>query len=80
MRTLHSYAREVDIHLTYSRKEILVSVEDDGVGFTPAEHSYGIGLKSIQERADLINGSMEIISKSGEGTKLIVRAPINSLT
>jgi len=76
----HSFAKEVDIHLTYSRREILVSIEDNGIGFTPAEQSYGIGLKSIQERADLIDGSMDVISKSGSGTKLIIRAPINSLT
>lgn len=76
----HSFAKEVDIHLTYSRKEILVSIEDNGIGFTPAEQSYGIGLKSIQERADLIDGSMEVISKPNAGTKLIIRAPINSLT
>ncbi len=74
----HSFAKRVEIHLTYSRKEILLSVADDGIGFQPADHSYGIGLKSIQERTDLINGTMEIISSPKQGTKLIIRAPINS--
>ncbi len=75
----HSFAKGVEIHITYSRTDIDVSVEDDGIGFLPAEHSYGIGLKSIQERIDLINGSMHIISQPGAGTQLIVQAPINSL-
>ena len=76
----HSFAKEVEIQLNYSREEIQVSIADDGIGFQPTEHSYGIGLKSIQERCDLINGRMRIVSQPGEGTKLIVRAPINSLT
>jgi len=76
----HSFANRIDIHLTYSPGEILVSIEDDGIGFTPAEQSHGIGLNSIQERADLIDGSLEIISQPGAGTKLIIRTPINSLT
>ena len=75
----HSYANEVEILITYSRTEIKVSIEDDGIGFQPAEHSYGIGLKSIQERIDLINGSMQIISQPGAGTHLLIQAPINSL-
>lgn len=76
----HSFAQRIDIHLTYSRREILVSIEDDGIGFTPAEQSFGIGLKSIQERTDLVDGTLQIFSRPGSGTKLIIRAPINSLT
>jgi signal transduction histidine kinase len=75
----HSFAHNVDIQLAYSRNEIRLSVRDDGIGFQVAEQSYGIGLKSIQERSDLINGTMEIISQPGKGTQLIIRAPINSL-
>ncbi len=76
----HSFAKTVEIHLNYGRSQIMASIADDGVGFHPADQSYGIGLKSIQERVDLIDGSMEIISQPGAGTTLIIRAPINSLT
>ncbi len=76
----HSFANQVEIQLNYSRNEILLSIADDGIGFTPSDNSYGIGLKSIQERCDLINGKMQILSEPGAGTKLIVTAPINSLT
>jgi len=75
----HSFANRVEIRITYSQIDIQVSIEDDGIGFQPADHSYGIGLKSIQERIDLINGSMQIISHPGDGTHLIIQAPINSL-
>jgi signal transduction histidine kinase len=75
----HSFARKVEIQLNYTRKEIELSIADDGIGFQPTETSYGIGLKSIQERCDLINGKMRVISKPGEGTTLIIKAPINSL-
>jgi len=75
----HSFASKVVIHLTYSRTEILLSVLDNGIGFQPADQLYGIGLKSIQERTDLINGTMEIESAPDQGTKLTIRAPINTL-
>jgi signal transduction histidine kinase len=75
----HSFAKKVEIVITYSRTEILVTIEDDGIGFLPAEPSFGIGLKSIQERVDLINGGMQINSQPGAGTQLIIQAPINSL-
>jgi signal transduction histidine kinase len=74
----HSFAKKVEIQLSYSRDDIQVSVEDDGIGFQPDEHSYGVGLKSIQERIDLLNGTMRIISQPNAGTQLIVIAPINS--
>ncbi len=75
----HSFAKNVDIQLAYNREEIRLSIADDGIGFQPAEQSYGIGLKSIQERADLVNGTLEIISQPGLGTRLTIRAPLNSL-
>ena len=75
----HSFAKGVEITITYSRTDIQVIIEDDGIGFVPAEQSYGIGLKSIQERIDLINGNMKIISQPGAGTQIYVQAPINSL-
>ncbi|RLD93088.1 MAG: hypothetical protein DRJ13_15945, partial [Bacteroidetes bacterium] len=75
----HSFAKRVDIQITYSRVDIQLSIEDDGIGFQPADHSYGIGLKSIQERIDLINGSMHLTSQPGDGTQLLIQAPINSL-
>ncbi len=75
----HSFANAVEILITYSRTDIQVSIKDDGIGFQPADQSYGIGLKSIQERIDLIKGTMNIVSKPGSGTHLIIEAPINSL-
>ena len=75
----HSFATRVEIVITYSRSDIQVSIEDNGIGFQPADQSYGVGLKSIQERIDLINGSVQIISQPGAGTQLLIQAPINSL-
>ncbi len=75
----HSFAKRAEINISYSQTDIQVNIEDDGIGFVPAEQSYGIGLKSIQERIDLINGNMKIISQPGAGTQIFVQAPINSL-
>jgi NarL family two-component system sensor histidine kinase LiaS len=74
----HSFAKNVDISLYYTRDQIQVTIADDGIGFRPDETSYGIGLKSIQERVDLINGLMEISSRPGAGTRLSIQTPLNS--
>jgi NarL family two-component system sensor histidine kinase LiaS len=75
----HSFAKMVEIRLNYNKDEITVSIEDDGIGFQPTEQTYGIGLKSIQERTELIDGTVDIISQPGAGTKLIIHAPLESL-
>ena len=59
-----------------------VSVEDDGVGFNPAEttsaatRTGGFGLFSIRERLEQVGGRLQIKSKPGHGTKVTIIAPL----
>ena len=62
--------------------EIILRVIDDGVGFDPSEAALaaqcGSGLASIRRRIRLIGGSLEIHSRPGEGTTVILRAPTDT--
>ncbi|HRD06286.1 MAG TPA: hypothetical protein PK037_01930 [Saprospiraceae bacterium] len=49
----------------YSRFNILIS--DNGVGFSQSEISQGHGLSGIKARIEKIGGTLEMISKPGEG-------------
>ncbi|MFO8060836.1 MAG: sensor histidine kinase [Bacillota bacterium] len=74
----HADADLVVIALKLSREAVVLRVSDDGVGFAPqaAGNPYsGLGLFGMQERASLLGGTLEVNSKPGEGTEIIVRIP-----
>lgn len=49
---------------------IVMSVEDDGVGFDATAPSAGMGLVTMRERADAIGGQLAIITSPGAGTSV----------
>ena len=74
----HASATSVDVRLRRRDGDLVLTIEDDGRGFDPAvrmESSTGIGLVGMQERATLLDGSVEIESSVGNGTTVIVRVP-----
>jgi hypothetical protein len=59
--------------------EYCISVEDDGVGFDTSvliDERKHVGLRNIRERLKvMVNGTLEIESTVGVGTKVLVRIP-----
>jgi signal transduction histidine kinase len=72
----HSQADQVELDLSYMDEEIIVQISDDGVGFDVQDQQSGLGLRSMQERIDLINGTLVITSIPDEGTMVNLSAPI----
>ncbi|MBN1317514.1 MAG: GAF domain-containing protein [Anaerolineales bacterium] len=56
-----------------------LSVEDNGTGFNPdcLDDTYGMGLAGMRVRAESLNGVCEVISKPGQGTRIIARVRCN---
>lgn len=73
----HARAHQVNVSLSMSEGSVLVSVDDDGIGFS-AEKQFGLGLRGIEERVELAGGSMKITSSPGQGTTLIVEVPYDA--
>ena len=71
----HADATTVTLRLEDGNGFINLSIEDNGKGFDPSSKRAGIGLTNIQNRAELLNGFVEIISARGNGCKLKVRMP-----
>lgn len=69
----HAAAKNVWVELVENYRSIDLIIRDDGKGFNPKEKSGGIGLTNIQNRAELLNGTLEIISAKNEGCLLKVR-------
>jgi len=81
----HSRARNVDVILERRADSVVLIVEDDGVGFDPADGGLagkGLGLLGMQERAALVGATLEIESALSKGTTILVRmaAPNPSAT
>jgi signal transduction histidine kinase len=74
----HSQANQVDVSLVFKDKTVELVVQDNGVGFNARSKPNGMGLRTIQERADSIGGHASIQSEPGQGTKLVITTPFTS--
>jgi signal transduction histidine kinase len=74
----HGEATRVDVILERRDSNVMLIIEDDGVGFDPEHKTIngrGMGLIGMRERAALMGGTIEIESAPNEGTTLFVRVP-----
>jgi len=74
----HSQAHDFEVDLRGGAGEIVLVITDRGVGFDQdhALHSRGLGLISMRERLQLVNGTLAIESKPGHGTTIRACAPL----
>ena len=74
----HAHARNVDIFLKSVGNRLQATIEDDGAGFEPkcARHTPGIGLASMRERVQHVQGEFTIKSAPGQGTVLELAVPL----
>jgi signal transduction histidine kinase len=74
----HSNARRVEITMEPSDGELVLTISDDGDGFSDSNgHSAGsFGLIGMEERARLIGAELRLESTPGEGTRVEVRLPL----
>jgi signal transduction histidine kinase len=72
----HANASAAWVNLDVVEKEITISLEDNGQGFNVDTAPAGMGLVSIKERFQLLNGSFEIESSVTRGTRLSGSLPI----
>ncbi len=71
----HSAASSASVSLNYDTSAATLTIADDGCGFDTDEQYDGIGLYSMRERAESLNGNFSIESKPGQGAKICVTLP-----
>jgi signal transduction histidine kinase len=76
----HSKAAACRVYLQRLPTTVLVTIEDDGVGFDVAEAEAvgsrrGLGLLGIRERAANLRGTLRLESALGKGVRLTVEVP-----
>jgi signal transduction histidine kinase len=76
---LHAQASRVDLLLSCRNDQMVLIIEDNGIGFIPAD-SAGLdhlGLFGIRERIEMLGGKLAIESSPGKGTIVRVEVPIH---
>lgn len=75
----HSGAKNVIIKLVISKKNLLLAIKDNGMGFNAVKGFSGNGLKNMQNRATEINGILKLNSSPGKGTTLALAVNITQV-
>ena len=73
----HSRASKVTITLREQGGRIKITITDNGIGFDPVVISQpgerrGLGLIGMKERAESLNGRLDIDSSPGKGTRISI--------
>lgn len=66
----------VQISITGSTKQLILSIMDNGIGFSPAGTDTGNGLGNMQKRADALKGTLLIESAPLKGTHIRLHVPL----
>jgi signal transduction histidine kinase len=78
----HAGAGRARVNVEAAEGELLLAIEDDGVGFDPEacgpDDWPRYGLRAIRERAASVGGSVRLSTRPGAGTVLRVRVPVAS--
>jgi signal transduction histidine kinase len=73
----HSKSAQAEVRLSYQPETVVLEVEDHGVGFPEVKENQGMGLISMRERAELVNGRIEFLPRTGGGALVRLTVPLS---
>ncbi len=71
----HAAAQHCQVRLAVVHNQLEIKIKDDGRGLAP-DTQPGVGLLSMRERANELNGRCHIVSSPGGGTRVFVQLPL----
>nr|WP_294789258.1 ATP-binding protein [uncultured Flavobacterium sp.] len=76
--TKHSNAKKAKLYLNEKENQLILRIQDDGIGFKTQKlkDAEGFGLNRIRARIKKYKGSLSIISKEKQGTKIKIEIPL----
>jgi signal transduction histidine kinase len=77
----HAQCSHVTVDLTDSEQCLTLEIADNGVGLTPKDRRKrkSFGLQGLEERAKSVKGWLDISSRPGAGTAIILSVPLNDI-
>ena len=70
----HARATEAEIGLARRGDTLVLRVGDNGVG--GADPTHGAGIQGMQERAQMVDGRLQVRRREGGGTEVVLEVPV----
>lgn len=74
---LYAKAENFTCQINRTDEELLIIIEDDGIGFNVHKKVDGNGIKNLKEMVKKLDGQVQIDSSPGKGTTISITIPIN---
>jgi signal transduction histidine kinase len=71
----HSHSPSAAVRLSFLPEAVVLEVQDNGIGFR-GKPTHGLGMVSMRERAELVNGTIEFNGSESVGTLVRVTVPV----
>jgi signal transduction histidine kinase len=72
----HAECSELNLVLRVSKREVQLSIQDNGRGFSEREVAGGLGIAGMRSRAAKIRGRFDLKAEPGAGTTITVTASL----
>ena len=72
----YSNATTITINLSIENDEMLLKIDDNGIGLNEVKSISGNGLRNMKKRAEELKGTIAINTTAGNGTNIAVRIPL----
>jgi two-component system NarL family sensor kinase len=75
----HAKTGYIGIQLIRHEKELVLMIEDRGIGFDlkKLNDAAGMGLRNVQSRIAYLNGTVDFDSQPGKGTTVTIEIPLS---
>lgn len=81
INNISKYSKASGIHIEFGIQgdDLIFNISDNGIGFNVVQASSGNGLRSMNQRLELLGGKLHIISHQHGGTKLECKIPVKNV-
>lgn len=81
LQNINKYASAKNINLNIKMRDeiITLKIKDDGSGFDISTKKKGIGLQNMQSRTKECGGKLELNTKKGNGTTIVIMIPLSAI-
>lgn len=74
----HANAKHLNLQINRLDDELILTIEDDGIGFNPNSQTNGIGLSNTDQRVKALNGTWHIDTLPAQGTTITITIPLTT--
>ncbi|MEP3207362.1 MAG: tetratricopeptide repeat protein [Gilvibacter sp.] len=72
----YAKAEQISVHIDWQNKQLITTINDNGIGFDPASTPMGNGISNIKKRTSDLGGTVKVDSTSGQGTTISLHCPV----